>query len=312
MNPVFNVKCGVAGFYSFAKGKVDANGEPIPGTHVEMPQFKNLVLDQGLDYLYLTVASGGLSTYEMFPACFVGTGNATPAVTDTQLETELAVSSTYMSTSSTFVDHSTDPYWRYVRVYRYAAGVATGNLTEVGVGRDSDQLSSRALILDGGGSPTSITVLADEYLDVTYEWRNYIDPTELSLVATIGGVPYDVTYKPFDIDTVPNIHLPIAGVSGIGQMRVRETDVLGTVYTGPSGTDSSDLSLTISSYTLGNYYADITGEWALDTGNFTTGIGSLTMTSSQARYQFSFDPKIPKDATKILSITVRVSWDRYP
>lgn len=310
---MFEIKNKVGGHYRFHKGKVDANGEPIPGTHHEVASFKNLVTNQGMNFLYLSTPLGGLSTFELFPACFVGTGNTTPAFTDTELDTYLATYNSYVSTTNVYVNDSDGHYWRYLRVFRFSAGTATGNLTEVGVGRRNDLLQSRALILDGGGSPTTITVLADEYLDVTYEWRNYIDVSDKTLVATISGVPYDVTYRPADIDTAPSINYPIAGEPGGNQglMRVRETQTLGALDSEPSGAASVDLGLVVAPYVTDSWYADMTGSWALDAANFATGIGSLFFLCTQAKYQFSFDPKIPKDATKILTITVRVSWDRY-
>lgn len=310
----FEVKNRVSGIYHFAKGKVDSNGVPIPDSHRRLGSFKNLITDGGMDHIYNTLGIGTLSTKDMFALCFVGTGNTTPAFSDSQLVAFLAQDNGAVTSSTVYVNDSDGHYWRHLRTYRFNAGTATGNIAEVGIGRRNDLLFSRALILDGGGLPTTITVLADEYLDVTYEFRNYIDPNTYSVVATISGVPYDVDYLPSDVDNAPNIMYPIAGSpSGSGIMRVYPTDVLGTL-TGvptPNSPAEADLGLTIGSYISGSYYVDLTGDYTLSQANFTGGIGSMQIECMQAKYQFNFSPKIPKDATKVLSLTVRLSWARY-
>jgi hypothetical protein len=313
MNVLINIKNQVAGRFTLHKGKVDAEGNPIPGTHTFLTSFDNLITDGGMDMFYSTASDGTLSTRDILARCHVGTGNTAPAVTDTQLATWLATHNTNMGGTVAFSDDATHPYWYATRIYRFEAGTATGNVAEVGIGRSKLALFSRALT-ESGGVPTTITILSDEYLDVTYEMRNYIDPTGGTAIATISGVPYDVDYLPYEIDTAPSIYYPISQEpsGSSGNMRVYSTDVLGTVYTGPSGSASADLGLTWAAYVAGNHYADGTGSWGLSAGNFVGGIGTASIETTQGKYQFNFSPKIPKDATKVLTLTVRISWDRYP
>lgn len=58
---------------------------------------------------------------------------------------------------------------------QFGEGVAAGIVAEVGAGwaASGDTLFSRALITDGAGNPTTITVLSDEYLTVIYELRRF-------------------------------------------------------------------------------------------------------------------------------------------
>ena len=103
--------------------------------------------------------------------------------------------------------NSTSPYYiSHIVEYHFAIGAAAGNLSELGVGWASSgtTLFSRALILDSGGTPTTITVLSDEYLYVTYEHRFYPSETDAtgSIVFTgnIGGT-YTYTLRPAQIDS---------------------------------------------------------------------------------------------------------------
>ena len=127
--------------------------------------FPNLILNGGLDRM------GANPDYLSW--CQVGSGSTAPVAAQTALVNRIAGTSTQQNNVSG-AQASAPYYGWYRRTYRFAQGVAAGNLSEVGVGwATSGSLFSRALILDGGGSPTTITVLSDEVLDVTYELRRY-------------------------------------------------------------------------------------------------------------------------------------------
>ena len=59
----------------------------------------------------------------------------------------------------------------------------------------------RALILDGGGSPTTLTILSDETLDVTYTIRVYPPTTDVTGSITLDGVSYGYTIRPCNVST---------------------------------------------------------------------------------------------------------------
>ena len=120
-----------------------------------------------------------------------GTGNSTPVVSQTILDNQTGVSSsgieTYGSTTSS-------PYYGYkIFTFRFNQGIAAGNISEIGVGWSGTtplQLFSRTLIKDINGDPTTITVLADETLDVIYELRLYAPETDL----IVSGLDYNQGY----------------------------------------------------------------------------------------------------------------------
>lgn len=139
----------------------------------ETDWFNNLVLDSGLARMSVGVATEFIA---------VGTGNSTPVVGQTGLDNLLAFSSSVIASNSGN-QLSTSPRYIWAQAtYRFAAGTATGNISEVGfgwtVGSSKNNMFNRALIKDMGGSPTTITVLSDEVLDVVAELRHY--PAESS------------------------------------------------------------------------------------------------------------------------------------
>lgn len=136
-------------------------------TTKETEEFHNLVLDTGLQRMGL----GAWGT-----RCLVGTGNSSPVVSQTQLDNTLVGTNTVQATILS-VNTTTKPYYYSIqKTYRFGEGVAAGNLTEVGLGwplSGQNPCWNRALIKDANGNPTTLTVLPDEFLDVTVDIRIY-------------------------------------------------------------------------------------------------------------------------------------------
>lgn len=148
----------------------------------------NMVLDSGLVRM-------GQGAY-INRVC-VGTGNKIVEPTDTGLNAFLVSTTTRLSWS--VVSMSTNrPYKYTVRVvYRFGEGVAKGNLTEIGLGWDDTALWNRALILDSESNPTTLTILEDEFLDVTADITYTMDETigSFQLLDKRGGVVSTHTYR---------------------------------------------------------------------------------------------------------------------
>lgn len=160
---------------------------PSTGKVKRSLEFDNLILNNGLNRF-----NTGTSTSAVDRIC-IGTGTAVPDVNQTALSSfsaSVVVSSTSRQSSShsmTGTLHGNT----FSRI-RFAAGTLNGNYTELGVGWSNTQLFSRALIVDGLGNPTSITVLSDEALDVTYTIRSYVPQTDTTSTVTITGVGTDI------------------------------------------------------------------------------------------------------------------------
>jgi hypothetical protein len=160
---------GIAGRYKLRKGKTDIRGvEHITG---ETAWFNNIITNNGKD----NFADADLTVNLAY--AHVGTGTTAELATDTQLQTFVAASNTVQDSSST-AQASAPYYGKYVRTIRFGEGVAAGNIAEVAMSTQNTNgdAFTRALVKDGGGSPTTITVLSDEWLDVTYEFRTYPGP----------------------------------------------------------------------------------------------------------------------------------------
>src|SRR6056297_3576288 len=186
-------KVGVAGRYRLRVGK---RGQ---APRIDTGWFDNIITDAGLNLM------GGAGYMD---SCQVGSGSTTPTVGDTALVTYVAGTGTIQEETKT-AEASAPYYGSTTTTYRFAEGDAAGNLSEVGIGTATSggTLFSRALITDGGGSPTSITVLADEFLDVTYQIQ-IVPPTGDITVADVtdsgpAGTVHSITLRACAVTTYP-------------------------------------------------------------------------------------------------------------
>lgn len=308
----------VAGEYTICRRKA-ATGQLVQ----QVGPFKNLITNIGLNRF-------GTGNCDV---AFVGTGTATPNVTNTALQAELAQTTTRTGLP-TVTRSSGTPYWVSRSVtWRFNAGEATGNISEVGIGwidytpSPTSRCFSRALVVDGGGSPVTITVLADEVLDITYTIKYYPPLTDHTQSLSISSVAYTVVTRAAQCtDNNTAVDGALQGFYNYA-VTVAGATSPAVVSLGSLTEDLQNVSATASALTSANPYVDnsktITGVFTcdLEVGNFAGGIqGFSTLTGSDGgaaigltyqRYQSTVTPAIPKDATKVLSVGVAYSWDRY-
>lgn len=282
--------------------------------------FPNLITNQGLDRMALE--------YDYMDWCQVGTGSTAPANANTGLVNRVAGTNTKQSRTNTV--NSTSPYYRSsIFVYRFGAGAAAGNLSEVGVGwATSGSLFSRALILDTFGNPTTITVLSDEYLDVTYEHRFYPEESDvtgsITFTGNIGGT-YNYTLRAARIGTYVGTQWLSYGDKPVPMSNcgydTAYTDILNQVFDGsigsitgtPSGTalSISDAIVRNYSYTAGTYTITLNIYIPIGSGNLAGGgIKSILFAWGNLHYQIEFSSKIPKTNQDILSLVFTHTWAR--
>ena len=270
------------------------------GTSRTVADFPNLITNGGLDRI------GSGLTYLGY--IHLGTGSTAPTFTDAALTSFLASSNTSASTLdqvSTCANSS--PYYaQYTINKRFAAGIATGNLAEVGVSwsNTTGSLFSHALILDGGGNPTTITKLADEVLDVLYTLRIYISLADVS--ATVNG--YATVIRAAYATTVYTGSIGWSYSFSAVAIHFFTTQTLGAITSAPSGTTASIETCTFNAYVDGTYTR--TGQVYAGLNNGNANLGSLLFKAGFGTYQVSFTPVIPKDNTKILTIAWSISWGR--
>lgn len=329
------INVGVAGKYKFITHKADAEGQPIPGTEkVAADWFDNLITNYGMDLLGTQVMLASTSSGAPWYACRVGTGSTPAANTDNALVSQLASTTTINANVSGA--SGTAPYYGwYRRTFRFAAGAAAGNISEVGVGSATTgaTLFSRALIVDGSGNPITLTILPDEILDVVYEYRMYPPAADIAWgPLTISGVSYSGLIRPsYVTSTATQRWVPYTTGSNdaVGLLvdygcnaYAYSTDVLGAVTGVPAGGTTyplyanaanglSSSGSTAASYASGTYYRDHTLRIDLNYGNVPSGIGSLNLMSSMGAWQISFTPKVPKTASHRFNLGLRFSWARH-
>ena len=267
---------------------------------------KNVITNNGMNI----VTSALWNRY-----CQVGSGSTPPTFTDVALVSKLADSNNASTpTGSIDVDN------RYLvgqKTFSFLAGAAAGNISEVGVGRSaSGDLFSRALVVDSGGSPTSITVLSDE--DLIVVWEVWMKQPTTDFTGAIGGNNYTIRAARVDA-TVP-------AASQFGSywnwaeyiFELDESNGAANAYTGAIGTITSFPGGTRSPCSSGgvvnaDYVADSHERTAVVTfstvqANF--DIKSFSWVFGPTFWQVEFENVIPKTAVQTLKFGVKLSWSR--
>lgn len=280
-------------------------------------EFTNLILNSGLDQ----VANGAL-----IAGCVLGSASSTPVATDTTISGILGTSTSRNASGTSTANTTTPPYWcSYYWTYRFIEGKATGNISQVamayGTVNDTTNaysgLFSLALVKDGGGTPITITKLADEVLDVTYTLQLYCPAADVTGTVSISGVSYNYIARPAQAAGW-RADLNFSAL-GIYVSEGTFTGEIGTQLSYPSGTGIGiPTSRGLASYTTGNYYRDVAYFWDLNDGNHASGIKSLYLImgdSNQTMWQIQYtkvsdSTSIPKTAAKRLTLNVRYSWGR--
>lgn len=299
-----NEKIRMEGFYSFKVSNSKGESRDLSGIIAE--DHKNLILDVGLN---------ALGTTSVVSACKVGTGVTPVAVSQTDLATPLAITSTLQSSSTG--RNNTAPYYTWGRrTFRFGQGVAAGNLTEVGVTYGGgSSLFSRALIVDSEGNPTTLTILSDEWLDVTYELRIYQDLVDKTFNITLLGVDHVVTVRPANVTTNPSgssyffDHF-ISWYYYYSQCS-HYNGTIGTITGSPSGEGSSAGGVSYGAYSQNSLQRSIIYGVGLDDANLAGGIQSTIINTDKCIWQVGYSPAIAKDSFKTLTMNYTLSWGRY-
>lgn len=297
---------GFAGFMQIEKHREDADGAEIPGSRkVVAPWFPNLITNNGLDLLGGNYAVRYMS---------VGSGNTVPQETDTSLSSHIAT-----------VGHSGNSgvpgpvgadYVSGIWTYVFPQGSAEGIIAELGAGASNGNtnLFSRALVRDPGGNPTTIVIEDIDILTVTYQVRCYLSQSDV--VATVDG--YNTITRTANGFYASRLAGSSTGwLAGAGPFFGSNPFSVTNGDIGPwTGSPSGSLSYgtgSMVSYVPGTHYVDLVGNLSITQGNVSGGIRSAVFGAPNApqQHQIQFDPPIPKDNTKTLTVRSRMSWGRH-
>ena len=272
----------------------------------ETEWFKNIVLDTGLNRM---------SVGTWIDRVRVGSGNSTPVASQTQLDNTIASTTTVLGGSESISKQTTtSPYYVAAkRTYRFAEGVAAGNISEVGCGWGVGlALWNRALVKDLNGNPTTITVLSDEFLDVIVEVRYY--PTQsfsgnFNLLDKTGAIVSNHTFTglpEFTESGAPSFN-QVVGLRGflfsgsMNNITTTPSSLLGDVVS--TSTYPSPKTLTcVNSFPL------TTGNGSIRT---VRQLFSTISSGSGTTYKFEINPPIVKTDQMVLSFKFSISWNRY-
>jgi hypothetical protein len=282
------------------------------GTRRRRAEFKNIILNQGFNYV---------STNTDFAMeCAVGTGNTPETVNDTTLQNFVA--GTANDIADSFTAQGAPPYFgSQTWTWRFAEGEAEGILAEAGIGSDNTSVNgsdlwSRALIKDGGGTPTTVEVTANEWLDVSYQLRLYpgmlIDDTGSVSITGSGSHDY-VTRNAFVTSgngwgAYLQTAFPVNDGLGIVGAVFEAGSTLGAVTSGPSGNFDAFADRVAGSYSVDTYAQDCTWSLGLSDGNWAGGFDAMTFYTNVGLIQMSLDPAVDKDALKVFDFTVNWDW----
>lgn len=320
LRPIFNIlrrrylELEVPRFAVTAKGrfkvlKYKCHGDLRVLVH-ETPWFDNLILDSGLNRW----GSGAI-----IAGAAIGTSTTPPAVGQTGLLAQTTYTTTTGTGHNVISAAGASPYNNTrTFVYRTAVGALNGNYTEVGVGWASGSMFSRALIVDGGGTPTSLAVAPDEQLDIVYQLSVYPPLTDIAPTVTLDGVTYNVTGRACNVNAVSttvqvawdvehNAAISLTGGS------VWSGGISAVTASTPSGISPTGPSYSSAAYSSGSYTRNGTQTYSLTQGNVSGGFRSVTAGwGGSFGFQYEFDALVPKDGTKTMTLDFSVTWARRP
>lgn len=294
MNSTINTQ--VQGVFKLSKGNLNTNEEQ------HLTTFNNLILDNGLnlvfsDYIYWIVGY-----------CSIGVGTAEPAVTDTSLTNHR-----FTTGGSILSAGNVSGIYRWATfTYRFNPNVA-GTYTEIGIGRASNNLFSKSLIKDSNGNPIAITLLSDEYLDVTYELRFYINTTESTITNfNLGKSVHTLNTKAAYINSTEHANTISIAWLGLNNFLLLSGPVNASNTGGPSGYSSASSSITAFSYVSNSFERsyravfDLNNQvnnWPIKSAFINFGLFGL--------FQTEFIPDIIKTSSEILTLDFKISVGRY-
>lgn len=293
---------------------------------------KNMLLNQGLDFF------GGGHGIKMNKSCAVGGGNSAPSEEQTALDSYIKQVNSILSTKkSDYVDEGDGLYKiQETEKYRFS-NMGAVNISEVGLiseGSSSNYyLTTRSLIKDSKGLPTTISIKEGEILEVYYTITKVYSIADVvrvvNLVRDEGNTPYSVTVRPALIgNKYISVSSPVTeGIdkSNINNLRY-SSGTLGEVTSGIKGGSllysSEQVSTTPDAYVAGSHKIVMSMNMNIDYMNSSDirvlgedGVDSKGVYFSFLPFQMSFssvDGSAPlsKTSKETLKIPFEISWGR--
>lgn len=311
-----HLNAAVGGRFKFEVYKADT-GEKTK----EIDWFDNLVLDSGLIAMRTC-------DYSYFESVQLGTGTSVPHVSQTHLDNAVAFANCGRYSAADVVSMTrgnvpAEGYYFTRQKVRFPAGKLnnTQAISEVGLGylgsgkALNNPLWNRALLKDENGNPRTLTVNSDEYLDVTFEIRCYVNTSDIVANDFVVKDRYDNVMSTHETIVRPNFH----GSLYVGSKIHNFTCEAKTNYTLPELTENGRGSYRwyASNVTTGRAYNSQVNPtsityWVsvnLTTGN--GGIGMLWCQTDLGDFYVQINPIFNKTSNHTLVIYFTLNWGRY-
>lgn len=283
--------------------------------------FDNLITNTGMNRVG-EVTNAGATTINIFSGLcgrfVVGSGSTEPQFTDTALQNPVVFAS-----ANPVLDNQSSNYtrgWYEITVrHQFGQGQAAGNLSEIGIQHTSASgpLWSRALILDGAGNPTTITVLPDDFLTCYYTLRIMIPKEDVVFNIDVdydedGIVPTVATGRPL----ATNSSDPTQGW-GL-QTAITTNGAVLSSYTGglasptansPAGSLGNTTTFSTVPYVTDSFERYVTRTNGLNEHN-SQELRTFMIGALMGCWQIEFDPPLQKDNTQTMQMTFGYSWAR--
>jgi len=211
-------------------------------------------------------------------------------------------------------------------------GVGGGTLSEIGLFSASTGgiLSSRALIKDVTGTPTSITIASNEYVKVLYKIQVTVDQADKTGSFVYLSNTYNYTARPMAWNTglslapkdTTNFWVwPKGAINdsansyfGLDRAVAGDSNTLAAITGRPAYTSSSAAgSKSTSTYTASSKARKVEYIFGASEGNISGGIGGVMIDNStigQSGFQISFSPKIPKASPTTFKVGITHQFSR--
>lgn len=304
-------------------------------------KFNNIITDGGMN-LFGSTTGGESFAFDYFQ---VGEGSTPVSSSDTGLVSPIAGRINTSDTADVITSGSdvSGSFWQVAisRIFYEASG--NGNITEIGAFSlaSGGRLTSRALVRDDLGDPTTLTKTSANQLRIIYTFRMYVPTLDITGSLFMAGTTYDYVLRPQGIFTSyqwgygPTLSGPTQNGGHIYEfVRGRWTTHTNGAIASPSGslvsvsqsialggTVSACSSVNLQGYVDNTFYRDVEFVFNPSVANFgTTGVRALKLQPVMAsnlnpiggdsHYQMTFTPPIPKTNLNQLTLRFRFSWDR--
>ena len=284
--------------------------------------FPNVITNLGLDAIGNNI--------DIMQYCAIGTGNVEPKETDTGLVAYIDNGVYFMESHTDTYDPKVTDYYKCSRTKGFSfSGLSNVNISEVGLVSTPDKSThrtyTRTLIKNSAGSPTTITVLDGEILELQYRLWQVFDIRDKKAVvnAMIDGVsvPYNVTVRAAGVggtnlgNSWSHKYAVGNGIEYQGNNNHHySTQKLGAITGGPASPTLPITDVKWKPYSPSTYKRSFTISNSITEANM--AIRSILLFTGLGAYQIEFgtvdgDLPITKTNEDIFRVEFELSWGRY-